>query len=163
MIKILVLVIALLSIYASHAMAQTWRPVFVTLDGTRIDFIAHKRSFASQVDKASAYRFEFNVPSEGTHASIRLLPVGENRGPSEDYDATIVMRGSEMIVLVMHNAGLQRGDKFEVYTLYPKLDIGFLVETSSFLGSPLMKELAPVRQEVPSASAKAFPLRRIDR
>ena len=163
MYKTMAILAAALSLYVPQATAQIWRPVFVTTDGTRIDFIAQRRSFDSQSDKASAYRFEFNIPPEGTRASIRLLPVGQNRGPSEDYEATIVMRGPDMIVLVMHNIGLQKGDKFEVYTLYPRLDIGFLIETSSFLGNPLMKELAPVRPEIPSASAKAFPLRRIDR
>ena len=72
-------------------------------------------------------------------------------------------RSPDMIVLIMVNDGLSRGDKFEAYTLYPKLDIGFLSETSSFLGNPAMRALAPTKPQIPAASAKAFPLRRIDK
>jgi hypothetical protein len=142
---------------------EQWRGVFVTEDGARIDFLSNKQSFVSSKDASSAYRFEFAIPISGNRASIRLLPVGANIGRSEDYEAVVILRGPDMVVLLMVNDGSRRGDKFESYTLYPKLGVGFLTTTSSFLGNPLMKELAPVKPEIPAGSGMVFPLRQIDR
>lgn len=122
-----------------------------------------KRSFVSHPDASSAYRFEFAIPCEGSSASIRLLPVGANTSVSKDYEAVVILRGPDMIVLLMINDGIRRGDKFESYTLYPKLGVGFLTTTSSYLGIPKMKELAPIKPEIPAGSGMVFPLRRIDR
>ena len=152
-----------LGVVSLPAIGDSWRAVFVTEDGSRIDFLRSKQAFVSTKDASSAYRFEFAVPAEGNRASIRLLPVGTNTAPSEDYDAVIIMRGPDMVVLLMVNDGSRRGDKFESYTLYPKLGVGFLTTTSSFLGNPLMKELAAIKADIPAGSGMVFPLRRIDR
>ena len=154
---------SLLALFSLPAMAESWRAVFVTEDGSRIDFLSNKRSFVSSKDASSAYRFEFAIPAEGNRASIRLLPVGANTSPSEDYEAVVIMRGADMLVLLMVNDASPRGDKFESYTLYPKLGVGFLTTTSSFLGNPLMKELAAIKPDIPAGSGMVFPLRRIDR
>ena len=89
--------------------------------------------------------------------------MGANTDPSEDYEAVVILRGPDMVVLLMINDGSRRGDKFQSYTLYPKLGVGFLMTTSSFLGNPLMKELAAIKPEIPAGSGMVFPLRRIDR
>jgi hypothetical protein len=151
-----------LSLTSLPAVGESWRAVFVTEDGTRIDFLSNKRTFISRKDASSAYRFEFTVPDDGNRATIRLLPVGANTGPSEDYEAVIIIRGPDMVVLLMLHDGTRRGDKFESYTLYPKLGVGFLATTSSFLGNPIMKELAAIKPEIPAGSGMVFPLRRID-
>jgi hypothetical protein len=158
-IKAGILVLALLSF---PALGQSWHAVFGTEQGTRIDFFDNMRSFVSRKDASDAYRFEFTVPAEGNLATIRLLPVGANTTPSEDYDALVIARGPDMVVLLMLDKGMRRGDKFESYTLYPKLGIGFLTTTSSFLGNPVMKERAAVKPDIPSGSGMVYPLRRID-
>ena len=65
------------------------------------------------------------VPAEGQRATIRLLPVGDNTSPSEDYDAFVLARSADMVTLVMVTGGLTRGEEVEMYTLYPKLGVGF--------------------------------------
>ncbi|HWL63293.1 MAG TPA: hypothetical protein VNQ32_10865 [Steroidobacteraceae bacterium] len=143
--------------------AEPWKAVFVTDEGVRLDYSEKTKALTPNSDQASRYRFEFNVPAEGNTATIRLLPVGENTDASEDYDALILARGTDMLVLLMVNAGLQRGDRFETYTLYPKLGVGFLTETSSYLGNATLRQSTPSGTDIPAASAKAFPLRRIDK
>jgi hypothetical protein len=159
----LVTLITILAAGSTALAQEAWRAVFITEPGSRIDFMASANEFVESEDQASSYRFEFNVPSEGSTATIRLLPVGENTSPSEDYGAIVLARSDDMVVLLMGTAGLTRGDKFETYTLYPKLGIGFLTETSSFLGVVAMKAAATTNPRIPAATAKAFPLRRIDK
>ncbi|HTS53527.1 MAG TPA: hypothetical protein VMH26_09670 [Burkholderiales bacterium] len=154
-----ILALALLS---SPALGQSWHAVFGAEQGTRMDFFDNTRSFVPRKDASEAHRFEFTVPAEGNVATIRVLPVGTNTDPPADYDALVIVRGPDMVVLVMLHEGMRRGDTFESYTLYPKLGIGFITTTSSFLGNPLMKERAAVKPDIPSGSAVVFPLRRMD-
>jgi hypothetical protein len=154
-----ILVLALTSL---PAFGESGHAIFATEQGTRIDFFDSTRSFVSRKDASDAYRFELTVPAEGNLATIRLLPVGANASPPENYDALVIARGPDMVVLLMLHEGMRRGDKFESYTLYPKLGIGFLSTTSSFLGNPVMKERAAVKPDIPSGSAMVYPLRRVD-
>ena len=110
----------MLALLSFPALGQSLRAVFATEQGTRTDFFDNTRAFVSRKDASDAYRFEFTVPAEGNLATVRLLPVGTNTNPSEDYDALVIARGPDMVVLVMLHEGMRRGDKFESYTLYPK-------------------------------------------
>ena len=162
MIRTAIIFIGLVLTSISGYAAESWKAVFVTEDGSRIDYFKGKLSFISSSDKATAYRFEFVVPPGETTATIRLLPVGENTNPSEDYKAIIISRSEDMVVLIMVNEGLSRGDKFEGYSLFPKIGVGYIIETNSYYGRPEMKTRANSNPNIPAASAKAFPLRRID-
>ena len=157
---ILGFVVSCLSISAH---AQAWRGVFVGVPGERTDYYPDNRGFKQHPDALSAWRFEFRVPSEGRIAKIRLIPHGTMNEPTEDYDAVIPQRSSDIIVMMMMHTAQPTPSKTEIYTVYPRLGVGYLTETSSFLGSDVMKEMASVNPDIPHASAKVIPLRRVDR
>lgn len=156
-----ILVGAVMSLVAStSAYAETFRAVYVAEVGKRVDYFPQKKSFASQDDPVSEYRFEIVVPEQGDRAKIRLVPIGKNTDPTEDYPAMVLSRSPDMIVLL---AILKAADKFETYTLYPKLGVGYTVVTSSFLGSETLKAQASFNSKIPWASGRVNPLRRIDK
>ena len=142
--------------------AQTWSGVFVAAQGTRVDYFPDKRGFQSQEDEVSHWRFEFRIPAEGSKARIRLIPQIQENEPIEDYEALVISRNEDMITLALRYSINPKPEKTEIYTLYPKLGIGFLTDTSAFLGNYFMKELAARDTKIPHASAKVIPLRRID-
>lgn len=141
--------------------AQTWNGVFVAVQGTRVDYFPDKRGFQSQEDEISHWRFEFRIPAEGSQAQVRLIPSTPDNNPIEDYEAFVISRNDDMITLALRYTINPKPEKTEVYTLYPKLGIGFLTDTSAFLGNYRMKELAAGNPKIPHASAKVIPLRMI--
>jgi len=143
--------------------AQAWTGTFVGVSGERTDYFPDSRGFQTQADAVSAWRFQFRVPSEGRIAKIRLIPHGAKNEPSEDYDGVILHRSGDIIVMMMMHTAEPMPSKAEIYTVYPRLGIGYLTETSAFLGNELMREIAPNNPKIPHASAKVIPLRRIDR
>lgn len=162
--KLIVVVLMLLLLSLSvPSEAQTWNGVFVAVQGTRVDYFPDKRGFQSQEDAVSHWRFEFRIPAEGSKAQVRLIPEKNENKPSEDYEAVVISRNDDMIALALRYSINPKPEKTEIYTLYPKLGIGFLTDTSAFLGNWLMKDLATFGDpNIPHASAKIIPLRRID-
>ena len=142
--------------------AQTWSGVFAAVQGTRVDYFPDERGFQSQEDEVSHWRFEFRIPAKGSNAHVRLIPSTQENKPIEDYEAFVISRNEDMIALTLRYSISPKPEKIEVYTLYPKLGIGFLTVTSAFLGNYLFKALATGDPNIPHASAKVIPLKRID-
>jgi len=142
------------------ACAQEWKATFVPDKGSRIDYLPKKGGFNGSAD-STPYRFEFIVPITGDAAKIRLVPTGENTGPSQDYPAVVVHRGEDMITLVLVYTGTPQPDKFEVYTLYRRAGVGFSSIVSAYIGDRNMKALSATNPDIPVASASIIPLRQI--
>jgi len=160
--KALALVIGLAIPALSAFSAEPWKAVFAINDGMRMAYNAATKALAFNPDRASQYRYEFSVPEEGNSATIRVHAVPANSGTSESHDAIVLSRGPDALVLCVTNADPKLGDRFEIYTLYQNLGIGFLQTTSVSPANATLLLIPKPGTKDPVASVTTFPLTRIE-
>lgn len=133
-----------------------WKATFVPEKGNRIDYIPKDDGFKVDNDGLSS-KFEFTVHEDGISATIRMS--GGNIKKPETYEAAVLQYGMDMLVIASRYGAIQNIDKTEIYTLYPKMGIGFLNITSAYAGDFVIKAAARSNKSIPAASSITFPLR----
>ena len=73
--------------------------------------------------------------------------------------AIVVSHGSDFVSVIVKYSSGTPADKIELFTLYPKLERGFLTSAEAFMGSDLMWKLSTEKESVPEASARVVPMK----
>jgi|GEM_PF-4102795 len=140
--------------WCSHpAVAQSW--LCEPSTGYRVDYQVESSAFLMNADSISTQQTEIIL--ENGKIELRLLPnaLGKSKGLSpEKYSTKVILISEDMITFSLDFGG--GVEKVDIYTLFPKREVGFLMSSDSYLGSPLMKDLSDVRPDIPEASAKLF-------
>jgi hypothetical protein len=140
----------------TEQLSQEWKATFVPEKGSRTDYIPKDDGFKVDNDGMSS-EIEFTVHEDGISATIRMS--GGNIKKPETYEAAVLQYGTDMIVIASRYGAIKNIDKIEIYTLYPKMGIGFLNMTSAYAGDFVIKVAAESNKSIPAASSITFPLR----
>lgn len=140
----------------TEQLSLEWKATFVPEKGSRTDYIPKDDGFKVDNDGLSS-ELEFTVHEDGISATIRMS--GGNIKKPETYEAAVLQYGTDMIVIASRYGAIKNIDKIEIYTLYPKMGIGFLNMTSAYAGDFVIKVAAESNKSIPAASSLTFPLR----
>ncbi|WP_287602766.1 hypothetical protein [Thiothrix sp.] len=126
--------------------------------GVRIDYMSKDRSFKKQDDGLSSgvkITWSDNQP-------MAIINIGKGlKERAEEYRAVILQRTKNMVVFaVMYDTPIPIS-KSEIYTIYPKENIGFLTISSSYVGSEWVEIAAQSDASIPASTSVTFPLKGI--
>ena len=118
-------------------------------------------------EDVSSYLYRFIIPDSSDNATVGILPVdkgGKATGDLEKYEAVILQRSQEMIVLkVKLLLNGKQIDRFQIYTVFPKIGVGFCTTVSAYIiGSEEAKALAVTNFKIPPASTNTDFFIRVD-
>ena len=156
-IRLLFVSIGMLS---TIAFSQELRFEFVSGKGIRYDYFLSNDRFNLQEDNL-LYKFIFIIPTTGNKAKIQLFYLRSSSTEPDDYSAIILHRSDDMITMMLQYSPEYNLDKIELYTIFPKLGIGFTSKLSSYLGLPKMKYASKFVPQIPQASASVIPIRQL--
>ena len=146
--------------------AGEWAGTF--LGGKATTMVYNPRDGGLKIGESiSSYLYRFAIPDAGDKATVAILPVDKNgkaAGELEKYEAVILQRSQEMIVIKLKF--LLNGnpiDRIQIYTVFPKIGVGFCTTTSAYIiGSEEAKALAIINPKIPPASTNTDFFVRVD-
>ncbi|MDQ5767235.1 hypothetical protein [Thiothrix subterranea] len=136
---------------ATEQLLPEWKATFVPENCSRTYYTQESKSFKTDECETSL-EFGFIVPENSTQATIRII--GIQTGES---DAAVLYQSKEKIIISAINDSSI--DRSEIYTLYPKIGIGFLNMTRADAGDNFAKTDSKTDANIPSASSLTFSLR----